>query len=75
MSPDHEIFELAVKVGETLRRQHRWLAVAESCTGGMLGAAITDAPGSSSYFLGGVISYADRVKIEQLKVPADTLLR
>jgi len=56
-----------------LRRQHRSLAVAESCTGGMLGAAITDVPGSSAYFLGGVISYADRLKVEQLRVPPETL--
>ena len=65
--------ELATKVGEMLSRQKRTLAVAESCTGGMLGAAITDVPGSSAYFLGGVISYADRVKLEQLQVPRETL--
>jgi len=67
------MFDLAMKVGETLRRQTRTLAVAESCTGGLLGAALTDVPGSSGYFLGGVISYADRVKVKQLKVPAQTL--
>jgi PncC family amidohydrolase len=70
MPPDPEIFALATQVGERLRRQGRWLAVAESCTGGLLGAALTDVPGSSAYFLGGVISYADRVKVEQLQVPA-----
>jgi nicotinamide-nucleotide amidase len=71
--PDPEIFALAQEVGERLRRQGRSLAVAESCTGGMLGAALTDVPGSSAYFLGGVISYADRVKVEQLQVPQATL--
>ena len=73
MQPSGPMFDLAMKVGETLRRQTRTLAVAESCTGGLLGAALTDVPGSSGYFLGGVISYADRVKVEQLKVPAQTL--
>jgi nicotinamide-nucleotide amidase len=52
-----------------------WLAVAESCTGGLLAGAVTDVPGSSAYFLGGVISYADRIKIEQLQVPEETLRR
>lgn len=73
MQPSGPMFELATQVGETLRRQAKTLAVAESCTGGLLGAALTDVPGSSAYFLGGVISYADRVKVEQLKVPAQTL--
>jgi PncC family amidohydrolase len=73
--PDPEIFALAQQVGERLRRERRWLAVAESCTGGLLGAALTDVRGSSAYFLGGVISYADRVKVEQLQVPEATLHR
>jgi PncC family amidohydrolase len=67
------IFALAQQVGERLRGQGLWLAVAESCTGGLLGGALTDVPGSSAYFLGGVISYADRVKVEQLHVPQATL--
>jgi PncC family amidohydrolase len=75
MPPDPEIFSLASQVGERLQRQGRWLAVAESCTGGLLGAALSDVPGSSAYFLGGVISYADRVKVEQLGVPAELLQR
>ena len=73
MPPDPEIFALAQQVGDQLRRQGRSLAVAESCTGGLLGAALTDVPGSSTYFLGGVISYADRVKADQLQVPEATL--
>jgi len=71
--PDPEIFALAQQVGERFRRERRSLAVAESCTGGMLGAAVTDVPGSSAYFLGGVISYADQVKQDQLQVSEATL--
>jgi PncC family amidohydrolase len=72
--PDPEIFALAQQLGERLRRSGRSLAVAESCTGGLLGSAVTDVPGSSAYFLGGVISYADRVKVDQLGV-SDSVLR
>jgi len=67
--PDPELFALAQRVGEGLRQQRRSLAVAESSTGGMLAAALTDVPGSSAYFLGGIISYADGVKVQQLGVP------
>ncbi|MDD5265381.1 MAG: nicotinamide-nucleotide amidohydrolase family protein [Candidatus Bipolaricaulis sp.] len=45
------------------------LAVAESCTGGGLGARITGTPGSSAYFLGGIIAYDNRVKKDMLGVP------
>ena len=75
MPPDPEIFALAQQVGERLRKLRKSLAVAESCTGGLLGAAVTDVPGSSAYFLGGVISYADQVKLDQLRVPQATLDR
>ena len=75
MPTDPEIFALAQQVGERLRKLRKSLAVAESCTGGLLGAAVTDVPGSSAYFLGGVISYADQVKLDQLRVPQATLDR
>src|ERR1700736_594645 len=75
MPPDSEIFALAQQVGERLVKRRKSIAVAESCTGGLLGSALTDVPGSSAYFLGGVISYADRVKVEQLGVPDATLHR
>jgi nicotinamide-nucleotide amidase len=49
------------------------VALAESCTGGLVAATITDVPGSSGYFLGGVVSYADTAKNELLGVPEATL--
>jgi PncC family amidohydrolase len=73
--PDPQIYALAQQVGERFLRHRRTLAVAESCTGGLLGGALTDVPGSSAYFLGGVISYADPVKVEPLGVPDATLRR
>jgi len=62
-------------VADGLREHGLTLAVAESCTGGLLGARLTERPGSSDYFLGGVISYADEVKIGLLDVPAGLLAR
>jgi len=63
-----ELSALLIKGGLTV-------SVAESCTAGLLGALITDQPGSSAYFLGGVIAYADQVKRDQLGVPAALLTR
>jgi nicotinamide-nucleotide amidase len=64
---------------EVLQREFcqrgKTLTVAESCTGGMLGAEITSVPGSSAYFLGGLICYADSVKIHFGGVQAETLAR
>lgn len=67
--------EPARELGEILRKGRLTVAVAESCTGGLLGALITDQPGSSAYFLGGVIAYSDQVKRDQLGVPAALLKR
>ncbi|MBA7550954.1 CinA-like protein [subsurface metagenome] len=55
-------------VGNLLKNKKIKVAVAESCTGGMLGEMITRIPGSSKYFQGGVISYASIVKEDLLKV-------
>lgn len=65
----------ARELGDLLRSGRLTVAVAESCTGGLLGSLITDQPGSSAYFLGGVIAYSDQVKREQLGVPAALLNR
>lgn len=49
------------------------VATVESCTGGLVGAAITTIPGSSEYYLGGLITYADAVKRDLAGVPTDVL--
>jgi nicotinamide-nucleotide amidase len=64
---------LASVVGKLLKAKGQTLAVAESCTGGGLGQMLTDIPGSSEYFLGGIISYADRIKIDLLGVNPEDL--
>ena len=59
--------------GRLLEDAHATLAVAESCTGGMLAQRITAVPGSSAYFLGGVVCYSNAVKESWLGVSADVL--
>jgi nicotinamide-nucleotide amidase len=60
-------------VVDLLRDRGLTLGTAESCTGGLLAARITDAPGSSDVFLGSIVSYSDSVKRERLGVPAEVL--
>ena len=60
---------LPARVGEQLLHRSRTIAVAESCTGGLVGARLTEVPGSSSYFVGGAIAYANAVKVAVLGVP------
>ncbi|MBN1320492.1 MAG: competence/damage-inducible protein A [Thermoleophilia bacterium] len=65
--------ELPEVVGGLLRAAGLTVAVAESCTGGLLGKKLTDIAGSSDYFLGGVTAYDNQVKTQVLGVPADLL--
>jgi nicotinamide-nucleotide amidase len=60
-------------VGDLLRTQGARVAAAESCTGGMVLARLTDVPGSSEWVVGGVTAYADEVKVAQLGVPASLI--
>ncbi len=60
-------------VGDLLRERSLELAVAESCTGGLLGGRITAIPGSSAYFAGGVICYSNASKTALVDVPSATL--
>jgi len=64
---------LADEVGRLLKSKGLTIAVAESCTGGRLGDAITDTSGSSDYFLGGVISYSNESKEQLLGVDQSVL--
>jgi nicotinamide-nucleotide amidase len=64
---------LEAVVGAMLRKRGATLAVAESCTGGMLAERITSVAGSSDYFLGGFLVYSDRMKTELLGVDAALL--
>jgi len=60
-------------VGRLLRDQGLTVAVAESCTAGMVASRITDVPGSSDYFLGGVVCYSVDSKRKVLEIPAELL--
>jgi nicotinamide-nucleotide amidase len=60
-------------VGGLLRKAGLTLSSAESCTGGLVGKAITDVPGSSDYFLGGITAYSNRLKTQLLDVPESML--
>ncbi|MGD9890479.1 MAG: CinA family protein [Dehalococcoidia bacterium] len=64
----------AAEVVATLTRLGLTLAVAESCTGGLVGHLLTDVPGSSRVFPGGVVAYDNRSKRALLGVPADLLI-
>jgi PncC family amidohydrolase len=66
---------LAAAAGRALLARGESLAVAESCTGGLLGALITSVPGSSRWFLGGVVAYRNAVKTGLLGVPPAQLRR
>jgi len=66
--------ELEEVIGKLLKRQQKTLAVAESCTGGLLGHRITNIPGSSAYFLGGFQTYSNQAKNELLDIPEELIL-
>ena len=71
MNSHHPPYE--VTIGDLLR-QHGWrLAVAESCTGGLIGHRITNVPGSSTYYMGSVTAYAYEAKVRLLGVHWKTL--
>ena len=64
---------LAHELGRMLKARGLTLAVAESCTGGKLGDMITEVPGSSHYFMGGVICYGNMAKVDLLSVEKSAL--
>lgn len=72
MLPD-EILKQAEQVVELYRLKNRKLSLAESCTGGLVAAAITSIPGVSNIFERGFVTYANEAKMEMLGVPQDIL--
>lgn len=65
--------KLEEKAGSALREKGWTLALGESCTGGLIAHRITEVPGSSDYFLGGVVAYSDPIKESMLHVEHKTL--
>jgi PncC family amidohydrolase len=61
------------KLGKILLKRNLQLAVAESCTGGFISKSITDIPGSSKYFWGGIVCYSNESKVKFLNVKEKTL--
>jgi PncC family amidohydrolase len=68
-----QLVGLAERLQATCLARGVTVSVAESCTGGLVADAITDVPGSSGYFLGGIVSYSDAAKLALLGVPAEVL--
>ncbi|MBU1003892.1 MAG: CinA family protein [Proteobacteria bacterium] len=62
-----------MELGRALSARGLWLCTAESCTGGLISSALTDVSGSSEWFRGAVVAYANEVKESLLQVPRETL--
>jgi nicotinamide-nucleotide amidase len=75
--PDNFVYRgernLEEVVGSLFQTRKHTLSVAESCTGGLLAKVLTDIPGSSNYFLGGVVAYNNKIKHQMLNVQDETL--
>ncbi len=69
-----ELKACLASLGQVLQKQGLICATAESCTGGLLGAAITGMPGASAWYAGGIVAYANHVKSGVLGVSDDILL-
>ena len=73
MEETMQIDDLETKIGKLLFQKKLTLSLAESCTGGLIGHRLTNVPGSSEYFMGGIVSYAYQAKVNLLGVSWDTL--
>lgn len=70
---DDELLDLAERVGAACRARGMTIATAESCTAGLVAHLLTEIPGSSDYFRGGLVTYANDVKTALAGVPDETL--
>jgi nicotinamide-nucleotide amidase len=70
-----ELRILVAEIGDRLRSRRMTLSTAESCTGGLLGHVLTNLPGSSDWYVGGVVAYANRLKTGLLNVSAALIER
>jgi len=61
------------RIASLLKEKKLWIATAESCTGGLIGHTLTNIPGSSEYYKGGIIAYSNEVKMKILGVKRETL--
>lgn len=74
MSHEFNPIELATEVGRLLLRRGWILATAESCTGGLIGHWITEISGSSAYYAGGIVAYANEAKTRLLGISPEDIL-
>jgi PncC family amidohydrolase len=74
-SEDVALSSLAARLQAVALERRLTVGTAESCTGGLIGHALTEIAGSSDYYLGGVVSYSNEVKVGLLGVPAVTIER
>ena len=70
---DNALFELAERLGQSLKAKGHKIATAESCTGGWIAQAITEVPGSSAWFDRGFVTYSNNAKVQMLGVNPQTL--
>jgi PncC family amidohydrolase len=70
---DEELLDLARRIGAACRAQGVRLGTAESCTGGLVAHVITEVPGSSDYFAGALVTYANEIKTALAAVPPEVL--
>lgn len=63
------------EVAELLKKTKKTVSVAESLTGGLISSKLTSQPGSTEYFIGGIVSYSNRVKVMELGVPAAVIAK
>lgn len=73
MISDAQLMELSAKVGAKLKAGRRYLVTSESCTGGWIGKVLTDVPGSSDWYRGGVVVYSNALKEALVGVKSATL--